>query len=97
MCNIVRSWETVDYKVAAEDSEGFLFLHCDVKSHKLSVAKELKSLIKEVVDWASAEGYDGVHAFTQNKRFANFIPGARHLHDVEFSGEVYGVYKWVQQ
>ena len=94
MYNEVNRWEDDDYCLLLEDQQGFLFAHCYVYEEKLSTMKKIKKVCKEVLEWAYSEGYDGVHTYTENKKFAETLPNARHLEDFEEGGRLFGVYKW---
>lgn len=94
MYNIVNKWENDRFSLLLEDVQGYLFAHCYVYDESLSTIKELKSLVKEVVDWAYSDGYDGVHAITDNMKFAEKTMGAKFLEELNQDGRTYGVYKW---
>ena len=92
--NIVKTVQDEDFKVLLQDHEGYLFMHCYVYEYKPSVARKFRKLIKELLEWADSEYYDGIHAVTENKKFTESIKGARFIEDIDYQGQTRGVYKW---
>lgn len=95
--NIVKRFVGDNWEVLLEDYDGFLFMHCYMDEMKLSVLRETKNIMSEMLDWAHEDGYDGIHAITENKRFSSMIPGIVYSEDTEYEGTPMGFYKWAQQ
>lgn len=95
MCrrSIERVWETNSFRIEFEDIDGYGFAHCEMFDERLSTFKQVRKTFKEVVAWACEEGYDGVHAYTPNGKFAEMMPGSQHIATVDNGLEVY---KWQQ-
>ena len=94
--NLIRVWETDNYRVSIESEMGYAFLHCTVKHWSKSVLKELQGMIGPVLDWVYDQGYDGLHAYTENGKMARLIPGAKKVSEfTRYNSDVHlDVFKW---
>lgn len=89
----LKSWEGENYKFDVEDVEGFAFVHIRKWTPSLSAFKAAKTLLKEVVGYVYEDGYDGLHAFTNNKKLMKKLP-FEYIQDIDDGeGGVMGVYK----
>lgn len=94
MFNIIKEFGGEDFSILLEDCKGYLFAHCYVYDNKPSVIRKVKETSREVVSWSYENGYDGVHAITENRKFAEKTLGALFLQDHYHKGIKYGIYKW---
>lgn len=93
--NIVKRYEGEEWEVLLHDQDGYLFMHCNFNDDmKLSTLRSLRKIMTKMLEWADSEYYDGIHAVTENKRFAEMIPYGKHIEDIEYKGRGMGIYKW---
>lgn len=86
-------YEDENYKMTAEYAGGFLFGHIDVYNAGPSVMKHIKNKWYAALDQARAEGYDYLYAYTQNKKFVQFLGNMEYFETVNYENEIYEVYR----
>jgi hypothetical protein len=94
--NEVKRFVGDEWEVIMQDHNGYLYLHCNMTELKASVLREINGIMDTMLDWAYDEGYDGIHAFTENRHLAR-LSGARHIGDAEYEGMNLGIYKWQRE
>jgi hypothetical protein len=86
--------DTEDYVAQIEYQSGFPFVHITLKTNKISAAKKVRKRFHLLKTHLFNQGYSKLFSYTQNKKYAESFPGAKHLTHFEHNNSRYEVYEW---
>lgn len=86
--------DTEDYVAQIEYQSGFPFVHIRLKNGKVSSVKKIKRRFHLLKSHLMRQGYVKLFSYTQNKKYAETFPGAKHLTHFMHNNERYEVYEW---
>lgn len=83
-----------EYKIDIEYFHGEVFLHLLVDTFSPSIYKRIKEDFKYIKQLAYEEGFDYIHAYTPNLKFAKKMGEVEHLDTVEINSQTLEVIRW---
>lgn len=87
-------YEDEDGEVREEVFNGVLFFHAEVYNFSPSVYRKIGKVWEDLKNQAKEVGWDFVHAYLENEKFAQKLGGERLATVVGLDGKEYGVYRW---
>lgn len=97
MLSGVNRWtwyEDEDYTVTLEESEGLLFVHIEVYNFSKDIFLRIKQSWWELLFQCYLYGYEFLHTYTKNKKFADKMGTNELLTTLNFNGSEYSLVRW---
>lgn len=87
-------YEDHTFRMVAEVVDEVMFVHCYVDEYNKTVKKNITAVFEEVKRAAQFFGWDAVHTYTDNPKFASLFEGGFKIKSFTFNETDYEVWRW---